>query len=155
MKNMYWVAMDILRDFLEFSTIHGLNYISTAKVIFWILSLFHPSKCRPSQLRFYGLDLSALDSLGLEHLSASRTRNGRRVPLLPQSLPILSTTSNSQKWPSVLQGTLTRLFITTLWKLTIVLSLRKTRKYWKRLHLRFSWWKLINLSQKNVGYFKR
>ena len=29
----FWTVMDILREFLESSTIHGLAYISTAKVI--------------------------------------------------------------------------------------------------------------------------
>ena len=39
--NFDWIAMDILREFLETSTIHGLTYISSARVSFcWAFYLF-------------------------------------------------------------------------------------------------------------------
>ena len=48
--NFDWIAMDILREFLETSTIHGLTYISSARVSFcWVFYLFTISFC-PDQI---------------------------------------------------------------------------------------------------------
>ena len=56
--------MDILREFLESSTIHGITYISTEKVKFLCKISNHLHFCnRPGQPRFFGFQSSALVSL--------------------------------------------------------------------------------------------
>ena len=57
--------MNILKEFFESSSIHGLVYISSAKVSLWT-PLVLVLVSRPSQSKFSGYLLSALVSSQLE-----------------------------------------------------------------------------------------
>ena len=97
------VKMEILREFLESSTIHGLSYISSSKVrpnniysawyimlsveihlLWWSMAI---GQCcslffRQGQQRSFGLSLSVSVSLAPASSLANLTRSGRS-PLLP------------------------------------------------------------------------
>ena len=90
----WWLAstMEILREFLESSTIHGLTYISTAQV-FAVFPIFSMPSFRPDQPSFCGLSLSVLGLLVLESWLASLIMSGRSLQLPPQSRPTPSRTS--------------------------------------------------------------
>ena len=94
--------MDILKDFLEASTIHGLAYISTAKVSlnpsrFTFRTFFFGKSLQSCS----GLELCALVSSALGSWLASRTRSGRTTLLQPR--PMWLMTLCSPWWRSALQ----------------------------------------------------
>ena len=131
-----WIlfAMDILREFLESSTIHGLSYISISKVrngylhlmshvigvilrplsqFSWYLQNIIVS-FRPSPSKYSGLLWSALVSWEQDCWSANRTRSGRSPRWPPRSPPAPSATWTSPSWPSALQRDQTLPFIMIL-----------------------------------------
>ena len=60
----YQIVMDILREFLESSTIHGLARISSAEVSFkYLFNYSHRFYFRQSQPRSFGLELCLFASL--------------------------------------------------------------------------------------------
>ena len=124
-----WIAMEILRDFLESTTIHGLTYVSAAKVsYYWSVYFTFRMPLRQSLERSLGLELFALASLALQPWSASRIRSGRSTQLPRRSPPTPSRTSTSPKWPFALQGTPTQHFTMILWNWGMELFLKETGK---------------------------
>ena len=72
--------MEILREFLESSTIHGLYYISKAKVIGLSYGFLKAQCFRQDLEKHFGALQSFVVSLELATLSVTRTWDGRSPP---------------------------------------------------------------------------